>query len=314
MLLDELIEDVLIIIFGYLNEQDIKSVELSSFRFSEIIEKNFYERKCINLLMASHVKNFDVFRRTLGVLKYSERLEINKNWTYGTFASTSFFQHRESYVPLMSLDSCNFYTTQLGEFKVFQRDVKNGLKDKATFINGSKKDSIITDMVKKDETLAGCRENGSVFLYTEDEGYSEEFVFANKDKINSLDFHGNNFFVASKNKSKILNLSSELGILTFDASTDFDDGYDNIRYDPTGTKILSTLNDNFYIIDSNTCQRTPLNFGKFQIFNTLWIDESCFLYTSYCNALTLIDCRMNFNKQEFSSGNFTATSIDFDGR
>lgn len=36
MLLDELIEDVLIMIFGYLKEEDIKSVELLLFRFSEI--------------------------------------------------------------------------------------------------------------------------------------------------------------------------------------------------------------------------------------------------------------------------------------
>lgn len=314
MLLDELIEDVLILIFSYLNEQDIKSLELSSKRFSEIIEKNFYERKCINLLMTSHVKNFELFRRTCGVLKYSNRLEINKNWTYGTFASNTFFQHRESYVSIMALDSSYFYTTQLGELKVFQRDVKNGIKDKAFFFNGCKNDSIITDLIKKDETLAGCRENGSVFLYTEDEGYSEEFVFPNKNKINSIDFHGTNFFVATKNQSKLLNLTSELGILTFDSSTVIDDGYENIRFDPTGTKILSTHADNIFLIDSNTSQRTPLNFGKFQIFNTLWIDESCFLYTSYCNALTLIDCRMDFKKQEFSSGNFTATSIDFDGR
>ncbi|CAO1433103.1 unnamed protein product [Diamesa serratosioi] len=314
MLLDELIEDVLILIFSYLNEQDLKSVELTSVRCSEIIEKNFYERKCINLLMTSHVKNFELFRRTNGALKYSDRLEINKNWTYGTFASTTFCQHRESYVPLMALDSSYFYTTQLGELKVFRRETKNGLKDEPYLVNGNKNDSVITDLMKKDETLAGCRENGSVFLYTEDDGFSEEFVFPNKSKINSLDFHGTNFFVSTKNQSKLLNLTSELGILTFDTSKDLDDGYDNIRFDPTGTKILTIQDDNFYLIDSNTCQRTRHNFGKFQIFNTLWIDESCFLYTSYCNALTLIDCRMQFNKQEFSSGNFTATSIDFDGR
>lgn len=317
MLLNELNEDELILIFKYCSDLDRQNIAKVCKVFEVIIEEHFNELMCRDLLMVTHVKNYpSIFERTIKhSLKFSERLRIHQNWEFGFFQHIEFFQHRENYKTYLQMDHNYLYAASLGEFKIFQRRRKNGIDIKPIFEAGQLNDSIITSLKRKDDIVAGARSNGSLFIYTDTEGYNMDFVRDGCEPIIDLDFHDDIFVTATKADTKFHKLGVELEMLTFDTmDTKLSLGLQTINFNPTGQKILGAETLNFYLIDSSNGIVSKKISNKTQIYNTKWISESCFLFTSWHNPLSLIDCRIDFKQQEFSCGNFTATSIDYDGR
>lgn len=317
MFLSDLNDDELILIFKYCSEVDHRNIAKVCKLFDTLIETHFNEMKCRNLLMVSHLKNYPaIFERTLNdSMKFSERLRIHQNWMFGSCGQMVFFQHRENFMTHLQLDYNHLYTSGLGEFNVYKRRRKDGIEVEPIFTAGSRNDSIITSLKRKGDMLAGSRANGSIFTYTDSEGYNMEFVRDGCDPIVDLDFHGDVFVTATRSDAQFHRLGMELELLTFDAmDTKLNVGLQTINYNPTGDKILGTNGEKFYIIDSLNGTVLHHDSNKSQIYNTQWISESTFLFTSWNNPLSLIDCRTKPKRQEFSCGNFTATSIDFDGR
>lgn len=315
MFLTDLNEDELILIFGLCSEVDHKNLSRVCRQFDDIIEKNFVERKCRNLLMVSHVKSFpDLFKRTLNEnMKYSERLRIHQNWMFGSCQQVEFFQHRENYVTHLQMDEQFLYAASLGEFNVYRRQIDEGIDVKPTFSAGRKNDSIISSLKIKGENVTGSRLNGSIFTYNDNDGYSMDFLRGHA--INDLDFHKDVFVTATQHGMKFHRLESELGMPTFDTTEEsLDLDLRTVNFNPTGEKILGTSVDNFYLIDSLTKKSQRKNLKSTEIFKTQWISESSFMFTSWNSPLSLVDCRSEFIKQDFSCGNFTATSIVYDGR
>lgn len=316
MKLTDLNIDELILIFKFCSPYDLPVLAKVCRMFEEVVEKYFYENACRDLLMVTHVKSFpEMFNRTLNdSMTFSERLRVNQNWTFRTCQQIVFFQHRENYITHLQMDSECLYSASLGEFNIYQRRLRDGLQVEPIFTAGHINDSPITSLKRCNEMIAGSRRNGSVFTYSDNEGYSMEFLRSNP--IVDLDFRGEIFLTATANDTKFHRLAVELDMLTFDLTElSLGRGLESVNFNPTGSKILGTDRGNFFLIDP----KTALTVNKFsikpQIYNSLWINDSSFLHTSRNYPLALIDTRCEFYKQqEFSCGNFTATSIDYDGR
>jgi hypothetical protein len=318
MFLTDLNDDELIVIFRYCAELDHANLARVCKLFEAIIEAHFNEMKCRNLLMVTHVKNYPaIFERTFRErLKYSERLRIYQNWVFGSCQQLMFFQHRENYLTHLELDSHQLYTASLGEFNVFRRKRRDGIDVQPIFTAGAKNDSLITSMKRRGEMVAGSRANGSLFTYTDEEGYNMEYVRDGRNPITDMDFIDDLFVTTTKNDTSFHRLGTELDMLTFD-TVDMNlnvGGLHTVNFNPTGEKILGTHGASFNLIDAETGRTADTSTNKSQIYKTLWISESTFLYTSWNNPLSLIDTRKGFERLDFSCGNFTATAIDFDGR
>lgn len=318
MFLTDLNEDELIVIFNYCNEVDHRNIAKVCKLFEVIIEEHFNEKKCRNLLMVTHVKNYPaLFERTYNEsMKFAERLRINQNWVFGSCQQLVFFQHRENYPTHLELDQQNLYTASLGEFNIYRRLRQDGIDVEPIFTAGAKNDSTITNIKRKGEMVAGSRANGSLFTYTDEDGYNMEYVRDGCDSILDLDFHDDLFVSTTKKDTKFHRLGIELGLLTFDtADTKLNvGGLQTVNFNPTGDKILGTSGAVFNLIDPISERVVNASVNKSQVYNMQWINESSFLYTSWNNPLSLIDTRTGFERKELSCGNFTATSIDFDGR
>lgn len=316
MKLTDLNLDELVLIFKFCSPYDLPVLTKVCRMFEEIIEKYFYEISCRDLLMVTHLKSFpEIFNRTLNdSMKFSERLRVNQNWTFRTCQQIVFFQHRENYITHLQMDSQFLYTASLGEFNVFERRLRDGLQVDPIFTAGHINDSPITGLKRCNEMLAGSRKNGSVFTYSDSDGYSLEFL--RNSPIVDLDFRGELFLTATENDAKFHRLTEELDMLTFDSTElSVGRGLESVNFNPTGGKILGTDRETFFLIDPKTADIVNKFSIKPQIYNTLWISDDSFLHTSRNYPLALIDTRCEQYKQlEFSCGNFTATSIDFDGR
>jgi hypothetical protein len=281
---------------------------------------HFNEIKCRNLLMVTHVKNYPAsFERTLTYddnMKFAERLRIHRNWVIGSCQQLLFFQHRENYPTHLELDQQHLYTSSLGEFNIYRRRRKDGIDVKPLFTAGAKNESIITSMKRKGDLVAGSRANGSLFTYTEEDGYNMEYVRDGCDPILDLDFHDDLFVTSTKSDSKFHRLGMELEMLTFDTvDTKLNvGGLQTVNFNPNGDKILGTYGATFNLIEPFSGRTINTSVNKSQVYNIQWISESSYLYTSWNNPLSLVDVRVGFEQQGFSCGNFTATSIDFDGR
>lgn len=218
MLITDLNDDELIIIFSYCSEIDHKQLLKTCKSFEKIIEENFYEKKCRNSLMVSHIKNHpELFERTLnGYMKYSERIKTYQNWLFGMCRQIVFFQHRENYETILEMDNNHLYAASLGEFNVFKRRRKDGIDVEPILTVGNKNDSKISGLKRRDNMIAGCRFSGTIFTYDDEIEYNEEFVRDSCDPLLDLDFI-NDFFVAvSRNETSFHKLSTELGMQTFD--------------------------------------------------------------------------------------------------
>lgn len=226
-----------------------------------------------------------------------------------------FFQHRENYITHLQMDSQCLYSASLGEFNIYRRKLKDGILCDPIFTAGHINDSQITSLKRRDEMLAGSRRNGSVFTYSENDGYSMEFLRGSS--VVDLDFHDDLFVTTTEKETKFHRLAVELDMLTFDSTElSLGRGLESVNFNPTGTKILGTDKENFFLIDPVTAMTINKFSIKPQIYNSLWISETSFLHTSRNYPLALIDtrsCEM-YRQREFSCGNFTATSSDFDGR
>lgn len=317
MLITALNDDELIIIFKFCTELDRRALQCVCRKFERIIEENFNEFQCRNLLMVSHIKSYpELFQRTLnGYLKYSERLRLYQNWMYGTFSQQIvFFQHRENFRTFIELDGENLYTASLGEFNIFQRKLRYGIDVNAIFTAGIKSDSHITSLVRKADMVAGSRANGSIFAYTDIDGYNLEFISFGPDPINSLDFHNDLFVTSTRHETTFSRLGLEMGMMAFDLlDLNVNRGFDNVAFSPGGRKILATNSGDFELIDPASGASILKYQGKLQIFTTKWIDENSFIYTSWNSPLCLIDCRMEIKKQDFFNS-FTASAVCHDGR
>lgn len=310
-------EDELILIFKYCSELDQRNIAKVCKQFEAIIEEHFNEIKCRDLLMVTHIKKFpSIFERTLkNTMKFSERLRIHQNWVFGSCQQMMFFQHRENYATHLEMDQNFLYTTSLGEFNIFERQTKDGIDVEPVFTAGRICDSNITSLKRRDDMVAGSRNNGSLFVYTDSDGYNMDFVRGGHEPISDLDFYEDLFVTVTREDTSFHRLGVELEMLTFDTtSAKLDVGLQTVNFNPTGDSILGTNAESFCLIDSVSGDVLRSCTNKTQIYNTQWISESTFLYTSWNTPLSLIDCRTEFDRQEFSCGNFTATSIDYDGR
>lgn len=217
MFLTDLNDDELILIFKFCSELDHRNIAKVCKLFDVLIEQHFNEIKCLNLLMVAHVESFPqlVERTYSDVMKFSERLRIHQNWMFGLCQQTVFFQHRENHFVHLQLGN-NLYTAGLGECNIYKRRRKNGIDVIPAFTGGARNDSIITSLKRKGEMVAGSRRNGSVFTYTDFEGYNMEFVRDGSSPIDDLDFHDDLFVTATKSDISFHRLGMELELLTFD--------------------------------------------------------------------------------------------------
>lgn len=317
MHLTDLNEDELILIFKYCSKYDLPSIAKVCKQFEDIVEERFNEIRCRDLLIVSHIQNYpELFDRTLNrPMKYSDRLRLHQNWTLGSYQQLEFFQHRENYVTHLQMDSNYLYTASLGEFNIFQRRKRNAIDVEPVFSAGTAKDSTITSLKRKDDVIAGSRSNGSLFVYTDEEGYNMEFVRDSSEPLDDFDFFGDIFVTATKSSLRFHQLGIELGLLSFETvSTQLNSGFETVNFNPTGDTILGTTKDTFHLIDPQTGAIKERMKNKMEIYKAEWVNESSFLYTSYCNPLSLIDTREKFEQQQFTCGRFTATSICYDGR
>ena len=151
------------------------------------------------------------------------------------------------------MDKNFLYTTNLGKFSAFDRN-RGGIKTKPHFTIGSMSDAEICSIISKDEILFGGRANGSVFTYNND-NYNEESLFQNKDQINCVDFHDKIFLATTNTSTKMLNLTKELDMITFDVSKIIPQGFKLIKFNPTGSKIIAYKENQpgkYYFIDPAT--------------------------------------------------------------
>ena len=155
----------------------------------------------------------------------------------GQFSKTTFFQHTETYTSLLQMNRNHLFKSDLGRFSVFERNVQ-GINTKPQFTNASLSDSEITSMISKDDIIFGGKANGSVFTYNND-NYNEEFIFQNKEQINCVDFYENTFIATTNNSTKILNLTKELGMITFDVVKTLDKGFKIAKFNPNASKLVA---------------------------------------------------------------------------
>ena len=185
MFLTDLNDDELILIFKYCSLLDLQSLAKVCKLFEVLIENHFNELRCRDLLMVSHIKNYpDNFERTLNDnMKFSERLRVNQNWLFGSCQQLMFLIHRENYLTHLELDARFLYTAALGEFNIYRRKRKDGIEVTPDFSAGARNDSVITSLKRKGDMIAGSMANGSLFTYTDEEGYNMEYVIDNNDSI-----------------------------------------------------------------------------------------------------------------------------------
>ncbi|KAG5671394.1 hypothetical protein PVAND_001592 [Polypedilum vanderplanki] len=315
MFITDLNIDELVIIFSYCNEIDHKNISKVCSLFEKIIEEHFFERKCRDSLMVTHMKNhYELFERTFkGDMKYADRLKIYQNWMYGTCQQIVFFQHRENYETILEMNYNYLYTSSLGKFNVYKRN-KNGIETKQFFSNGSDNTSRISSLKRRGNLIAGCKMNGSILTYDSDNGYNEEQVKNSSEQLNDIDFINDTFVTVSRSDLSFYKLSSELGLQTFDFCKNLNIGFKSINFNPSGERLLTTKADSLHILDPTIPTITHSYLNRTQVFNTKWLDNKNFVFTSYSSPLSLIDTRTEFRRSEFSCGNFTATCMDYDGR
>jgi hypothetical protein len=247
-------------------------------------------------------------------MKYAERLRVHQNWMYGTCRQMLSNQHRENYETHLEMDGVNLYTAALGEFNVYGRNHCDGFDIKPLFNAGNKNDSKITSLKRRGDMVVGSRAIGTIFTYDDENEYNEEFVRDSCDPLLDLDFYDENFVTVSRSETNFHRLSSELGMQTFDYVTSMNMGFNSINFNPTGEKILGSKLESLHLIDPvrNLVVNSYLN--RSQVYQNKWLNSTSFVFTSYSSPLSLIDVRTDFKRKEFSCGNFTATSIDYDGR
>lgn len=317
MLLTDLNDDELIIIFSFCSDADHNNLSKVCKLFENLIEVNFTEQKCRNLLMTSHIKQHpEIFERTFqGEIKFAERIKLHHHWKFGIRQQYPYFLHRENYATFLQMDQDHLFTAALGEFNVFERSRVDGIKVKPVFSMGSKSDSVINDLRRRGDTIAGVNSHGSIFTYSDAEGYSSDIVRGWNEKINKIDFYNDIFITASDDDTRFHRRDVELGLTTFETIDMKLRGFNDIQIDPTFQRILATSNTDFHLIDPCTASITD-NFTHFShIYKSQWINDSSFLFTSRNNPLCLIDTRQGgFKIQDFACGRFTATCIDYDGR
>lgn len=316
MQITDLNDDVLIVIFKYCNELDHRSIAKACRVFEKVIEEHFNEKKCRNLILVSHMKNHpELFERTINEkMKYVDRLRVHQNWLYGACMQIQFNQHKENYETHLELDAFNIYTASLGEFHVYRRNKRDGIESGLVFSTGNKSDSKITSLKRRGDLIVGSRAMGTIFTYDEENEYNEEFVRDSCDPILDVDFIDETFVTVSRSETNFHRLSSELGMQTFDYVSSMNFGFSCINFNPTGEKLLGVKSESLHLLDPSRSLITNSYLNRSQIFTTKWLSSTNFVFTSYSNPLTLIDIRTDFKRQEFSCGNFTATTLDYDGR
>lgn len=316
MQITDLNDDVLIVIFKYCNELDHRSIAKACRVFEKVIEEHFNEKKCRNLILVSHMKNHpELFERTINEkMKYVDRLRVHQNWLYGACMQIQFNQHKENYETHLELEAFNLYTASLGEFHVYRRNKRDGIESGLVFSTGNKSDSKITSLKRRGDLVVGSRAMGTIFTYDEENEYNEEFVRDSCDPILDVDFIDKTFVTVSRSETNFHRLSSELGMQTFDYVSSMNFGFSCINFNPTGEKLLGVKSESLHLLDPSRSLITNSYLNRSQIFTTKWLSSTNFVFTSYSNPLTLIDIRTDFKRQEFSCGNFTATTLDYDGR
>lgn len=316
MKITDLNDDELIVIFSKCSELDHRNIAKVCRMFEKVIEVHFNEKKCRNLLVVTHIKNYpELFERTLnGKMKYAERLRVHQNWMFGTCRQMSTNQHKENFETHLEMDCSNLYTAALGEFNVYRRNNSEGFDVQPIFSAGDKNDSKITSLKRRNDLIVGSRAMGTIFTYDEENEYNEEFVRDSCDPILDLDFYDENFVTVSRCETAFHRLSSELGCQTFDFVNLMSIGFNTINYNPTGEKIIGSKLESLHLIDPARSLVVNSYLNRSQVYHSKWLSSTSFVFTSYSSPLSLIDVREDFKRQEFSCGNFTATSIDYDGR
>lgn len=316
MKITDLNDDELILIFSKCSELDHRNIAKVCKIFEKVIEIHFNEKKCRNLLVVTHLKSHpELFEKTIGgKMKYAERLRVHQNWMYGTCRQMISNQHKENYETHLEMDSMNLYTAALGEFNVYRRNQCDGFDVEPLFAAGSKNDSKITSIKRRGDMVVGSRAMGTVFTYDDENEYNEEFVRFSCDPILDLDFYDENFVTISRSELNFHRLSSELDMQTFDFVGSMNMGFNSINFNPTGEKILASKLESLHLIDPVKSLVVSSYLNRSQVYHSKWLSDTSFVFTSYSSPLALIDVRTDFKRQEFSCGNFTATSVDYDGR
>lgn len=114
-----LIEDVLLHIFSFLDPVDLYSIQcLDVHKLTQLVE--FTMKRCSGSILMTGNKCFSTTNNT--PIADQDRLRVHSNWINGKFTTiTSLFQDPFKHVGRMRMDRDYFYVSNKGELRMYQR-------------------------------------------------------------------------------------------------------------------------------------------------------------------------------------------------
>lgn len=130
-----------------------------------------------------------------------------------------------------------FYMTHGGEIRIYRRCPQNIINSKPVSCIGHRNIADITCFTKNEHTIFGGRENGQLFLSSnnQDDGdYLEENASANHQTcgINAVDCNNMVYVSASKKELKLWRREYELGMAMLEPRWEYLEEYKSVRISP----------------------------------------------------------------------------------
>uniref|UniRef100_A0A1B0DE46 Uncharacterized protein n=1 Tax=Phlebotomus papatasi TaxID=29031 RepID=A0A1B0DE46_PHLPP len=305
----ELNDDILISILRYLNVSDLENVYSVSERLAELVDRYFFYRMTLDILMTCHRKKDSLhFLRThADSLSFKRRWKLHENWCKGRYEESMFFPHRVPYSSHIHLEKNWLYMTHGGQVRLHRRRSKDFLKRFPDQAYGNTRDPDITAFTKHGEIIFAGTMCGTVLLHDPQHCSVQNFISQKiasvKEYLNSVDFRGDVFVTTTNQTAKIWRKETELDFVLLESSHDLKQAFKCIKINPDGDKVAAGRyrdpNCALKLIDLATGTAEELNSASHAVYHILWRDNFTLLTANFDSTFRVFDIRSYTDAQVY---------------
>uniref|UniRef100_A0A6B2E8H9 F-box domain-containing protein n=1 Tax=Phlebotomus kandelakii TaxID=1109342 RepID=A0A6B2E8H9_9DIPT len=303
----DLNEDILISILRFLDVNDLESVYGVCDQLAEVVDRYFFHRMTLDLLMTCHRKkeSLHFLRSQADNLTFRKRWRLHENWRQGRYEETMFFPHRVPYSSHIHLEKNWLYMTHGGQVRVHRRRSKDFLKRFPDISYGNTRDPDITAFTKSGNTIFAGTMCGTVLLHdpqhTSASNFISQKVASVKEYLNSVDFRDSLFVTTTNQTAKLWRKEIELGFVMLESTCDLKQAFKCVKISPDGQQIAAGRYRDaqcaLKLIDVTTGSVQELNSTSHAVYHILWRDNFTLLTANFDSTFRVFDTRSNTDAQ-----------------
>lgn len=181
--------------------------------------------------------------RTINKFTYTERFKLYLNLSLGRYQENVFFNHKLMCPAYIHLERNLLYITNRGALRSYKRLPNNEILSRRPASSvGRIKDADITCLIKKDDIIFAGRENGFSLIDYENDSQEIRLYLSENNRsqyINCVDFDGDIFISASMKSLNVWRKCLEIGMISFEEISQYDNCYKCIKISPNRQKFAA---------------------------------------------------------------------------